>query len=243
MNKDINNLIDEVVSNVKDEWPILYKIRYVYLAVGKQLMRDTDFFLSVDGKLGNANLSNQEIIDIYNSDKGRGLAVICKSASSILKMAYDRLGIHSKLIETNTSLATIYDSGEFLINHWFLAVYDDKGKAYFMTLTPDLGYIQMNMETKHFASNIPYIRDFGSKKMQVYKGEEIKPSFISRNELKEIDIAIGYIKNEYLYNDKYQKGKQWKKKYEISCFISFSSKLVQILKEKMVNLFLLLKMI
>ena len=49
----------------------------------------------------------------------------------------------------------------------------------------------MNMETKHFASNIPYIRDFGSKKMQVYKGEEIKPSFISRNELKEIILKNG----------------------------------------------------
>ena len=207
-------LIDEVVSNVHDNWPTLYKIRYVYLAVGKELMRDTDFFLSVDGKLGDANLSNQEIIDIYNREKGRGLAVICRSASSILKMVYDQLGIRSKLIETNTSLATIDDNGEFLINHWFLAVYDDEEKAYFMTLTPDLGYIQMNMETKHFASNIPYIRDFGSKKMQVYKGEEIKPSCISREELKKIDIAIGYIKNEYLYNDKYQKGKQWEKNYD-----------------------------
>ena len=211
-------LIDGIVSNVHDDWPTLYKIRYVYLAVGKELMRDTDFFLSVDGKLGEANLSNQEIIDIYNSEKGRGLAVICKSASSILKMVYDRLGIRSKLVETNTSLATIYDKGEFLINHWFLAVYDEDGKAYFMTLTPDLGYIQMNMETKHFASNIPYIRDFGLKKMQVYKGEEIKPSFISRNELKEIDIAIGYIKKEYLYNDKYQKTNQWEKNYDNASF-------------------------
>ena len=102
MKKDINMLIEEIVSNVHDDWPTLYKIRYVYLAVGKELMRDTDFFLSVDGKLGEANLSNQEIIDIYNSDKGRGLAVICRSASSILKMVYDRLGIRSKLIETNT---------------------------------------------------------------------------------------------------------------------------------------------
>lgn len=218
MKKDINMLIEEIVSNVHDDWPTLYKIRYVYLAVGKELMRDTDFFLSVDGKLGEANLSNQEIIDIYNSEKGRGLAVICKSASSILKMVYDRLGIRSKLIETNTSLATIYDKGEFLINHWFLAVYDEDGKAYFMTLTPDLGYIQMNMETKHFSSNIPYIRDFGLKKMQVYKGEEIKPSCISRNELKKIDIAIGYIKKEYLYNDKYQKTNQWEKNYDNASF-------------------------
>lgn len=218
MKKDINMLIDGIVSNVHDDWPTLYKIRYVYLAVGKELMRDTDFFLSVDGKLGSANLSSQEIIDIYNSEKGRGLAIICKSASSILKMVYDRLGIRSKLVETNTSLATIYDKGEFLINHWFLAVYDEDGKAYFMTLTPDLGYIQMNMETKHFASNIPYIRDFGLKKMQVYKGEEIKPSCISRNELKEIDIAIGYIKKEYLYNDKYQKTNQWEKNYDNASF-------------------------
>lgn len=225
MKKDINILIDEIVSNVKDEWPILYKIRYVYLALGKELMRDTDFFLSVDRKLGNANLSNQEIIDIYNSEKGRGLAVICKSASSILKMAYDRLGIRSKLIETNTSLATIYDEGELLINHWFLAVYDDKGKAYFMTLTPDLGYIQMNMETRHFASNIPYIRDFGSKKMQVYKGEEIKPSSISRDELQKIDIEIGYIKREYLYNDKYQKGKNWKRNYDNASFFMLKNEM------------------
>ena len=218
MKKDINMLIDGIVSNVHDDWPTLYKIRYVYLAVGKELMRDTDFFLSVDGKLGEANLSSQEIIDIYNSEKGRGLAVICKSASSILKMVYDRLGIRSKLVETNTSLATIYDKGEFLINHWFLAVYDEDGKAYFMTLTPDLGYIQMNMETKHFASNIPYIRDFGSKKMQVYKGEEINPSCISRDELKKIDTAIGYIKKEYLYNDKYQKTNQWEKNYDNASF-------------------------
>ena len=218
MKKDINMLIEEIVSNVHDDWPTLYKIRYVYLAVGKELMRDTDFFLSVDGKLGEANLSNQEIIDIYNSDKGRGLAVMCRSASSILKMVYDRLGIRSKLIETNNSLATIDDNGEFLINHWFLAVYDEDGKAYFMTLTPDLGYIQMNMETRHFASNIPYIRDFGSKKMQVYKGEEIKPSSISRDELQKIDIEISYIKREYLYNDKYQKGNNWKKNYDNAAF-------------------------
>ena len=71
MKKDINILINEIVSNVKDEWPILYKIRYVYLAVGKELMRDTDFFLSVDGKLGEANLSNHEIIDIYNSENDK----------------------------------------------------------------------------------------------------------------------------------------------------------------------------
>ena len=64
MKKDINILIDNVVSNVHDDWPTLYEIRYVYLAVGKKLMRDTDFFLSVDEKLGDANLSNQEIIEL-----------------------------------------------------------------------------------------------------------------------------------------------------------------------------------
>ena len=183
-------------------------------------MRDTDFFLSVDGKLGEDNLSNKEIIDIYNSNIGRDFAVICKSASAILKMVYDKLEIRSKLIETNTSLAGVYDDEEFLINHWFLVVYDDihSNDAYFMTLTPDLSYIQMNMETKHFASNIPYTRHFGSKIMQVYKGPEIKPKFVSREELRKIDLEVGYIQKSYFYNDKYQKSAEWNYNYDNASF-------------------------
>ena len=55
----------------------------------------------------------------------------------------------------------------------------------------------MNMETKHFASDIPYKRNYNGKIMQVYKGEEIKHSTISRDKLKEIDKVLD-IYNDYI---------------------------------------------
>lgn len=209
----VNNIINSVISGINDKWPTIYKIRYIYLEIGKRLYRDTDFFFSVDGKLGEDNLSISQIKEIYNNYNGRNLKVICKSASYILKTAYDRVGIKSKLVETNTTIAAVSDEEEFLVNHWMLVIYDGD-KAYFATLTPDLPYIQMNMATKHFASDIPYMREFNGKVMQVYKGEEIKPSLISRNKLKDIDIDIGYINKSYHYNNKGQIDNEWFLQYD-----------------------------
>ena len=204
--KTINRMIDNIISEINNEWPVIYKIRYIYLCVGKLLYKDTDFFFSADSKLGEANLSFQELMDIYNSNLGRyardELKVICKSASYILKLAYDKLGIESKLIETNTTICITSNKEEFLINHWFLSIYDNEtNRTFFATLTPDLPYIQLNMETRHFGSDIPYKRDFNGRVMQIYKGEEIKHSIISKEELKQIDLEIGFINSYYMYND------------------------------------------
>ena len=141
------------------------------------------------------NLSISEIKDIYDSNIGRRvgkyLRVICKSASYILKLAYDRVGISSELVETNTMINAIYDDEEFLIYHWFLAINNtEDNEIYFATLTPDLPYIQMNMDTRHFGSDIPYTRDFNGRVMQLYKGDKINNSTISREELKKIDRVI-----------------------------------------------------
>ena len=85
--KTINRMIDNIISEIKNDWPIINKIRYIYLRVGKLLYKDTDFFFSADSKLGEANLSFQELKSIYNSNLGRyardELKVICKSASYI----------------------------------------------------------------------------------------------------------------------------------------------------------------
>ena len=215
----VNELINGVISGIHEEWPIIYKIRYIYLGIGKALYKDTDFFFSVDGKLGEDNLSISDIKDIYNNNFGRiirnELKVICKSASYILKMAYEKIGIRSDLIETNTTIAAVAGEDEFLINHWFLAIHDDeKNRTYFATLTPDLPYIQLNMDTRHFGSDIPYKRDYNGKVMQIYKGDEIKHSIISREELKEIDKCIGYVNNAYNYNDKGQLDGVWNLQYD-----------------------------
>lgn len=221
--KKVDELIDEVIEGINEEWPSIYKIRYIYLEIGKRIYKDADFFFSADGKLGEANLSIAEIKNIYNNNFGRNvrgkLKVICKSASYILKMAYDRIGIYSELVETNTTISAVSDGEEFLINHWFLAITNpDTNEVYFATLTPDLPYIQMGMETKHFGSDIPYKRDYNGKIMQIYKGNEIKHSVISRENLKVIDTDIKYINNSYHYNDIGQENKNWELQYNNAAF-------------------------
>ena len=213
-NEHINSLINEVINSINTEWPILWKIRYIYLEVGKRLYKDVDFFFSADGKLGDDNLTISEIMAIYDSNMGRNvgkyLRVICKSASYILKLAYDRIGVPSELVETNTMITAIHGDEEFIIYHWFLAINNtEDNEIYFATLTPDLPYIQMNMDTRHFGSDIPYKRDYNGKIMQIYKGDEIKHTVISREKLKQIDLNIGYIKNQYHYNNKGQIDNNW----------------------------------
>lgn len=203
----INDAVKITLDGINPEWSTLEKIRYAYVTIGGLIQKDTDFFFSVDNKLGDKNLSLDEIKKIYEDDKRTGdLKVICRSAAYILERIYEELGIESKLIKTNSIISTIQGEEEFLIHHWILVVKDDD-KNYFLTLSADLAYIQMGMETRHFASNIPYKRKMGDKEVQVYQGEEIKPTLLDKKTLRDIDIKIGYIKNMYTYDEKYRSTK------------------------------------
>lgn len=213
----INDVVKHVINGVNPEWPILYKIRYVYLALGKTLQKDTDFFFSVDNKLADKNMSIEEIENIYEDTKSSGdFKVICRSAAYILQKIYDELGIKSQLIKSNNNVIN-YEMGDksVTINHWFLAVYDDLDNAYFLTLASDLPYIQMNMQTRHFATNIPYKKQAKSgKEIQVYCGEEIHHTVLGDKELRDIDLKIGYIKNQYRYDSNYRQSKEWHYNYD-----------------------------
>ena len=189
-----DNLLKIIKDNIREDWTTLEKIRYVYITVGKYLQKDTDFFLSLKNKLGELNLSKDELYKIYNDDKSVNSKdwnkVICKSSAIILKRIFDKLGIESKIIETTD---VDNDYLEFDINHYFLCV-NDGVSNYFLTLTADLPNIQNGLRTEHFGTNIDYFRedDNGDFK-QVYKGDEISHRVISYNELKAIDKKIGYI--------------------------------------------------
>lgn len=212
---NINEIINNIVNSVNPDWPVLYKIRYAYVELGKYLQKDTDFFFSVDNKLGENNLSFQEISDIYNDEVVLSTSVICKSASKLLKMVYDRLGINSRLVKSINNVIE-YSDGEndISINHWMLVVSDGE-REYFCTLSSDLPYIQMGMETKHFGVNIPYTKELSDGTcVNVYEGEEVKHTVIPRDELKEIDIAIKYIKNFYKYDDSSHTSKEWQPQYD-----------------------------
>ena len=209
----INEAIKVVLSGVNQEWSTLEKIRYVYVSIGSLLQKYTDFFFSVDNKLGEDNLSLDEIKKIYQDKKESGdLRVICRSASYILERIYSELGIESKLVKTNSIITAIQGEEEYLIHHWLLVVKDGDNN-YFLTLSADLAYIQMGMETRHFASNIPYKRIIGDREVQIYQGEEIKPSLIDKDTLRDIDIKIGYIKNKYNYDEKYRVSKDFHYNY------------------------------
>ncbi len=214
---NINEIINNIVNNVNKDWPTLYKIRYAYIELGKYLQKNTDFFFSVDKKLGSNNLSYEEIEAIYNDEVVLSTNVICKSASILLKSILDRLGIKSKLVKSiNNFINYKEDDKELLINHWMLAVTDGENE-YFCSLTSDLPYIQMGMETKHFAVNMPYIKELNDgSKIQVYEGEEIKHTVIDYDYMKQIDIEIGYVKDYYKYDESSQATKEWNLQYSNS---------------------------
>ena len=227
---EIDNLINLVTKDIKEEWPTIYKIRYIYIELGKYLSKDTDFFFSVGSKLDELNLDFNQVNNIYNSMYGRkkddNWEVICRSASYILHKAYEKVGIKSKLINTINDKETIELDGQSIeVNHWLLVVYDND-KAYFNLLSADLPYIKEGMKLHHFASKIPYKkRNKDGVLEQLYEGEEIKPSLLTEEETRAIDKEIGYLKYYYEYNDKKQKVDDFTLQYGDAAFLMLKERI------------------
>lgn len=210
----LDDKIKMIINNLKDNWSTLEKIRYIYLEVGKILKKDTDFFFSVDKKIGNDSLSIDELTGVYENLEGRDYKVICRSAAFILHKAYEMVGIKSTLVKSVNNVTNVAFDGKTLeISHWILAV-EDENNTYFVTLASDLPYIQKGMKTKHFASNIPYVKVLPDGKVEhVYEGEEIKHTVLSDEEIYELDKKIGYLNNYYyILNDNGEK--DWVLEYD-----------------------------
>ena len=197
---------DDIINSIKPEWNKDEIIRYVYLYIGKIISKNVDFFYSLGRKLEYKNYSFDRLKRTYESKRITNLSVICKSSAIILKRIYDRLGIESELMETvDYNQFTDEETKETLdVHHWFLCVTGENNKKYFLTIIPDLFFIQFNMKTKHFANRIDYYREVDGKKTQVYKGPEIKNTVLTEEEIEKIDEKIGYIVPYYIEekNDK-----------------------------------------
>ena len=208
----VNEIVLEATKNINPEWSCLEKIRYIYIEVGKYLVKDTDFFFSAEGKLAEANLSVEQMTEIYNNLNGRDGRIICRSACYILQKALAEVGISSEMIKSNNNVAHV---GNLEIAHWFLSVNNyETNENYFMTLSTDLPYVKNNLKTKHFGSNIPYIKELpDGSKVQVYEGKEIKNTVLLDDVLYEIDKNIGYISHYYFDRNK-SNDNAWTLSYE-----------------------------
>lgn len=193
--KDIDIIVDDIVSCIKPEWNKDEKIRFVYIALGKLISKNVNFFYSLGKKLDELTYSFDELRSIYEAETIESPSLICKSSALLLQRIYDKIGIESKLM-TTTSFNHFENGTDALdIYHWFLCVTGEKDRNYFLTIIPDLYFIQFNMKTKHFANRIDYLRDSGDGPKPVYQGKEVKVHAMSDEELEEIDKKIGYLKS------------------------------------------------
>ena len=240
MNTDV--LINKITSEVSNLWPDLYKIRYIYLELGKVLYKNTDFFFRVKNKINDDFMTFDEIKKVFYDRKENGgdYSVICRSAAEILHKAFDKVGINSTIIETNIDPdnkkeSTVYSNdGENLeVHHFFLTAHDkDNNCNYFLTLAADLPYIQMGMQTLHFATNIDKKRTGKNGTIfELYDGKEIPHKVLNKEELKSIDLKIGYIKT--LYNQ------EASKKNKAQSFLDYNDYSFKMIQDAMIgnNLF------
>ena len=223
---DINELTRLVTKDIDEDWPTIYKIRYVYLELGKYLSKDTDFFFSCDNKLFELNMNYDEIKRKYESLTGDNNKVICRSASEILKYIYESIGIKSRLVkQINKPIVVNMDDKELIINHYFLAV-DDENDTYFMTFASDLPFIKERMKTRLFANDIPYKRVLpNGEEEQIYEGEEIKHRVLKTEELAKIDKEIGYIRYYYNYDNDGHKRNRFYEQYNDAAFLMLKEKI------------------
>lgn len=191
----LKTIEDDIINSINPEWNKDEIIRYVYLYIGKLISKNVDFFYSLGRKLEYKNYSFDKLKRTYESKRITNLSVICKSSAIILKRIYDRLGIKSNLMETvDYNQFTDNETKETLdVHHWFLCVNGENDRQYFLTIIPDLFYIQYNMKTKHFANRIDYYREVDGKKIQIYKGPKINNTALTDEEIEKLDEKIGYI--------------------------------------------------
>ena len=217
----IEEIKKNIINNVNPSWTNIQKIRYAYLALGKAITKDADFFISAQKKFESKKLSFEDLKEIYNSKDGRiiddKVAVICRSSCYMLHDILQELGIQSKVLKTKYYKMKVWDkdsANALEVYHYILEV-KDKDKYYLMALSADLPYIHNGMKTEHFGSDIPfsYKRRDGSIN-KIYDDGEDNHDIINDDDLRDIDEQIGYLKYYYNYNHHGNKIRDYQLQYD-----------------------------
>ena len=185
--KKIENYIEELTNACKQlNWSKDKLIRFVYIMLGRELSKSTDFFYSKEGKYGDNELSIEQMKEIHEKDFA--YEVTCQVTAKMLSKIYNELGIMTELRNTVNPQYYEKDGKKYPIYHTYLIVEGDDQKKYFLSLNNDLVNIKVGARTECFGADIPY--HFNGT--QSYVGEEIKHSFFDEKKLEKIDSEIGY---------------------------------------------------
>ena len=189
--KNIDEFIESLIEETRDSakafgWNKNEIMRYVYVTLGKELNKSTDFFYSREGKYKDKGLSIAEMEAIHEKDAA--YEVTCKVTAKMLSRIYKALGIKTEMKQSVYPQTYEKDGVIYPVHHTYLLAEGEGGKQYFLSLNNDLVNIKTNSRTECFGAKIEYV--FNGK--QNYEGEEVHFSTFTDKELYDIDNKIGY---------------------------------------------------
>ena len=175
--------LKEIATLPKDKYEIAIT-RSILKKLSNLFYRDYTFFLNKENLLDRKDIYNKKFDITYIED----FSIVCKTYCEIVKnILKENYGIDSELISPY--------SDEF--RHVDLMIRTKTGKRYIVDPLSDLVEMQVGLKTNNFASKKYYDK--------TYKGIYEEISFLTDDELEEIDDKIRYKSGNSYLNDSLNK--------------------------------------
>lgn len=165
----------ELLKGVNPNWSVKHKARYLYWNLCKNIVYDPKFMYGKDPN----TLESIYYRDV-DIDKDEPPEFVCNSANKAYLQLLQRAGIKAKTIHKESAVKrpiTVPDVA--------LLFYDEEGNEYYTNVVGDIENCRYGLQTTYFgitSNNYP-------------EAQNVKE--IPREELKEIDIAVGNIRQDY----------------------------------------------
>ena len=199
---DLETEIAKIMAILNPEWDQLEQARAIYIAVGKIVEKNAEFFLTQAQKLQKNALSKEEMERIHEASEhlfttADWYRIICRSGARLLKIFYDRANIPSHLVKS-IDYMWLNKEKKVKVFHWILSL-DIDDSHYALTIAHDLSNIKNNFATEHFGVKFPKYDSYGN---EYYEGEDLSFKAIPKEKLKAIDDKIGYLKTQFTFSKK-----------------------------------------
>lgn len=169
--------IDNIVKEMPKDLTEIEKVRYLYIEIGKISSFNVEYACSLDDGfcryLYNEKMS---IMELERQNYQNKVQVLCKQESELLAEILNKIGIKSEIVGIDKDILGHVD-----------AVVTIGDKKYCLDLVTDTYNIQKGLKTKKFATT-----------EKLFNG--MKCDTINEEELRKIDIKLGYCKSG-IYTD------------------------------------------